>query len=105
MALNHVTRLRKIGLIAHAFPYVLARAGLILALGVGCNSSEKPKNRFDGLDGGYVQREECSAPSMNCHYDCVRRDASLGCTGCCLDQRFLCDTGQQHSFDHCKDAK
>lgn len=78
--------------------------GLVLLLGAGCHSREKPKGRSDGLDGGYTLRKECNVPSMNCHNDCFRRDASDTCSGCCIDQRFLCDTGQKHSFESCRDA-
>jgi hypothetical protein len=83
---------------------VLAAAVLLL-LGAGCRSREKPKGRYDGVDGGYTMREECDVPSSNCHRSCIKREASLACTGCCRDQRFLCDTGQKHSFEYCEGAQ
>ena len=79
--------------------------GFIFLLCASCHSREKPRNRYDAIDGGYIMREECNVPSMNCHNDCLERKASLGCTGCCMDQRFLCDTGQTYDFEYCKGAR
>ena len=84
---------------------VLVVAGLILMLGAGCRSREKPKGRLDWLDAGYVMREECAEPATDCYYDCIKREASLGCTGCCRDEHFLCNTGQKYSFEYCKGAR
>lgn len=83
---------------------LLFLAASLLLPGAGCNAREKPKGRYEGVDGGYTLRKECNVPSMNCHRQCFERDASDTCSGCCIDQRFLCDTGQQHSFESCKDA-
>lgn len=83
---------------------LLLIVGLILVLDAGCNSSEKNRGRSESLDGGYTLREECNVPSMNCYNGCFKREASDTCTGCCYDQRFLCDTGQKYSFESCKDV-
>jgi hypothetical protein len=80
---------------------VLVAAGLVLTLAAGCRSRDKPKGRYDGLDGGYVIREECDMPVLGCYDRCYKREASITCIGCCRDQRFLCDTQQKHSFESC----
>jgi hypothetical protein len=83
---------------------VLVTMGLILLLGPGCRSREKRKGAYD-VDGGVVIREECNVPASKCFRSCLAREASLGCTGCCRDQSFLCDTGQKHSFEYCDGAQ
>jgi hypothetical protein len=80
---------------------LLVTVGLILMLGASCRPREKPKGRYDGLDGGYILREECNAPTNKCHRGCYDRDDGPICSGCCRDQRFLCDTQQPHSFESC----
>ena len=76
----------------------------LLVMGAGCQTSDKPDARRERVDGGYTLRDECDAPSMNCHNACFQRKASATCGGCCRDQRFLCDTQQPHSFDSCATA-
>jgi len=78
--------------------------GLVLAVGAGCRTREKRKSRYEGLDGGYVQREQCDMPAVGCYQKCSKREASDACIGCCRDQEFLCDTGQKHSFESCESA-
>jgi hypothetical protein len=50
-------------------------------------------------------RKECNKPSWNCYERCVNRDASKTCTGCCGDQRKLCDTGQTPNWAYCDEAQ
>lgn len=76
----------------------------IMMVGADCGSREK-KSRYDSVDGGYILRDECNAPTDTCFEDCFRREASITCAGCCREQRFLCDTQQKHSYDHCKSAQ
>lgn len=84
----------------------LITIGMALLLGLGCRTDDKPqKTRYDEIDGGYVMREECNLPAIDCHKDCIKRDASITCTGCCRDQRFLCDTRQPHSFESCRSTR
>ena len=87
------------------FLRLLLAVGLICTFGSGCRSREKPKTRFDGLDGGAPPlREECDMPAVDCYDRCHKRKASVTCIGCCRDQEFLCDTQQAHSFDACDSA-
>jgi hypothetical protein len=81
---------------------VLVLAVLLAILGAGCRTRPKKKNRYEGLDGGYIMREECNIPSINCHDSCYKRSAGIICAGCCRDQSFLCDTQQDHSFESCE---
>ncbi len=71
-------------------------------LGFDCGSRKKEKNRYSGLDAGYVMLDECDPPADDCFMDCYNRSASVTCNGCCFDQRFLCDTKQVHDWGQCK---
>jgi len=77
---------------------------VVLAVGVGCRTRETRKSRHEGLDGGYVAREACDMPTATCYDKCAKRHASISCIGCCRDQEYLCDTGQEHTFDSCDSA-
>jgi hypothetical protein len=83
---------------------VLSAISLTLTLAAGCRSHDKPKGRYDGIDGGYTIREECDMPVLDCYDRCRKRGASVTCIGCCRDQRFLCDMKQTHSFESCDSA-
>lgn len=79
-----------------------------LGLGVftGCSPEGKPKKRYASLDGGtFVPRKECNKPSFACYEKCTLRNASDTCSGCCFDQRRLCDTLQPYSFEYCDSAQ
>jgi hypothetical protein len=78
---------------------IVTTAGIMLMLGAACTRNEPPTQRGDG--GAYTLREACNVPSMNCYNGCFKREEGPICTGCCYDQRYLCDTGQQHSFESC----
>ncbi|MRG90713.1 hypothetical protein [Polyangium spumosum] len=84
---------------------LLLIASLILGLGAGCRTRPTKKNRYEGLDGGYVMRPECDLPSDACFEKCYKRKASVTCFGCCRDRRFLCDTQQPHSFESCDNTQ
>ena len=77
--------------------------GLIVMLSAGCGPSEPSTQQRDG--GASVTREACDVPSMSCYNGCFKRDASLICTGCCRDQRRLCDRAEEHSFSSCESIK
>lgn len=85
--------------------FIFSFAGLLLTMATDCRSPQRRKTRYDEIDGGYIQRKECEEPSMKCHYDCVDREASITCTGCCRDQDFLCDTQQNYSYESCKSTQ
>jgi len=89
------------GALARTIRHAAVFVWLVLMFGAGCRTREKPKGRFDGIDGGFTPRSECNVPSMNCYNGCFRRNEGPICTGCCYDQRFLCDTQQPHSFESC----
>jgi hypothetical protein len=79
-----------------ARPWFLAVAFALLCT-IGCRPEKKVgKER--------ATRKECNKPSFQCYDQCVKRDASKTCSGCCGDQRYLCDTGQKYDFEPCKDA-
>jgi hypothetical protein len=78
----------------------LARV-LVLLLAVLCLAGCRTK-RKKGEE--MATRKECNKPSFQCYDNCAKREASNTCDGCCWDQRYLCDTGQKHSFEYCKDA-
>lgn len=83
---------------------MIALMALVLAL--GCSPKEKQKKRYASLDGGtFVPRKECNKPSFECYEKCEQRGASKTCSGCCFDQRRLCDTLQAFSFEHCDSAQ
>ena len=85
----------------HTF-YIMA---FMAASHIGCNPPEKRKTMYDSVDGGYIMRTECDVPSDECWIDCEKRRAGIVCGSCCRDQRFLCDTQQKYSIDHCKTAQ
>jgi hypothetical protein len=78
---------------------VLVTVAFILMSDAACTSKEPPTRHDDG--GSVTPREACNIPSMNCYNTCFKREADLTCTGCCYDQRYLCDSGQQYSFESC----
>lgn len=82
---------------------ILTIMGFILLLGAGCRSREKRNGLYD-VDGGIILREECNVPASKCHRSCLAREASITCASCCREQSFLCDTGQEHSFEYCESA-
>jgi hypothetical protein len=85
--------------------HVLVTTLLVVASGPGCRPREKPKRRYASLDGGeYAPRKECNKPSFDCYESCAKREASDACSGCCFDQRLLCDTLQPYSFESCESA-
>jgi len=83
----------------------VAMAILALGLGAGCRERPKKKNRYENLDGGRQLLEECNKPAEDCYSRCFKREASDSCMGCCWDERFLCDTHQPFSFQHCDATK
>ncbi len=70
---------------------------LVVLCVIGCRPKRKKGHEM-------ATRKECNKPSFQCYDDCAKRDASTTCSGCCFDQRYLCDTGQTHSFEYCKTA-
>lgn len=82
---------------------VLATAGLMLMFGTGCGPGEPPTQHRDG--GTLIGRESCDVPSMNCYNSCFKREAGLTCTGCCRDQRRLCDRAEKYAFETCESVK
>ena len=85
---------------------ILLLALMAALMALGCSPKEKTKKRYASLDGGtFVPRKECNKPSFECYDKCARRDASDTCSGCCFDQRRLCDTLQQYSFEYCDSAQ
>jgi len=79
-------------------------ASIFLMVGSNCRERERPKKRSEGPDGGIeiIMRAECDEPSRKCHMSCIARDASPACTRCCMDQRYVCDTGHKADFESCK---
>ena len=85
---------------------LLLITALELCLASGCSPDDKPKKRYASLDGGtFVPRKECNKASFACYEKCTLRTASDTCSGCCFDQRRLCDTLQPYSFEHCDSAQ
>ena len=80
---------------------VLARLAMVLvliALPSGCRRERQVGQERE-------TRKECNKPSWDCYERCVNRKASKTCTGCCGDQRYLCDTGQKASWEYCDEAQ
>lgn len=84
---------------------MLIMASVILLVGSDCRDREHPKKKWAETDGAVVQRPECDEPDYQCGKDCYQRDASPACTRCCLDQRYVCDTGHKADFESCKGSK
>ena len=80
---------------------ILMIAGFAFLFGAGCRTRPQKKSRYEDIDGGYVIREECNMPVLDCYDRCYKREASVTCFGCCRDKRFLCDMQQPHSFESC----
>ena len=84
---------------------IIAAAFLVLEIGCGQNGKPKGRSRGDQIDGGYVMRDECDAPIVDCGDKCHAREASAACYGCCLDQGALCNTNQPYSMEYCDGAR
>ncbi len=84
---------------------MMVMASLILMIGSDCREREKPMRKWDHTDGGIVQLPQCSEPAHKCHMSCIKRDASLACTQCCRDQRYVCDTGHKPDFESCEGSR
>ncbi|MBK9263943.1 MAG: hypothetical protein IPM54_29580 [Polyangiaceae bacterium] len=84
---------------------VIVIASLLLMVGSDCREREKPKKKYEDVDGGHIQRKECSEPGYECHKSCYDRQASPACTQCCRDQRYVCDTGHKADFESCKGSR
>jgi hypothetical protein len=86
------------------FP-MLIMASILLMVGTDCREREKPKRKWDHTDGGIVSLPECREPGHKCQMSCVRRDASLACTRCCLDQSYVCNTGHKADYESCEGSR
>jgi hypothetical protein len=84
---------------------IFALASIFLMVGSDCREREKPKKKWDHTDGGIVLRPECDTPSANCHFACIKRNASLACTQCCRDYDYLCNTGHPHDYSLCDGSR
>lgn len=84
---------------------VIVIASLLLMVGSDCREREKPKRRWEGVDGGVVFRAECRDPFYYCEKDCYERKASPACDRCCLDEDYLCQLGRQHDYSLCKGSR
>lgn len=82
---------------ARLSPFMILFAMLIISL-VGCRPKKEEGNEM-------ATRKECNKPSFACYEKCAQRGASRTCSGCCADQRYLCDTGQKPSWDYCDSAQ
>lgn len=71
---------------------------LVVTMFTGCRRERK-------VGGERAARKECNKPSYACYERCVNRNASKTCTGCCGDQRYLCDTGQTPNWAYCDEAQ
>lgn len=71
---------------------------VVCTLFAGCRPERKSA-------GERAARKECNKPSWECYERCVNRNASRTCTGCCGDQRYLCDTGQTPNWAYCDEAQ
>lgn len=80
-------------------------ASFFLMLGSDCREYEKPKKRWEGIDGGPIMRPECKEPARKCLMSCVDRDASPACTRCCIDQNYVCNTGHKADFESCEGTR
>lgn len=96
-----VQRIRIVRRVARGCALALLSGSIL----TGCPSDKKRKTMYDSVDGGYILRDECNVPADLCWEDCFRREAGITCGSCCRDQRFLCDTQQKYSIDHCKTAQ
>jgi hypothetical protein len=78
----------------------------LLSFSVGaCRRRDQRKDRYAFLDGGVLaDREECKKPTLDCFEKCYKREASVGCFGCCRDQDTLCCMEQEYSFESCETA-
>jgi len=71
---------------------------LVLSMSSGCRRERKVGEEM-------ATRKECNKPSFECYAKCEQRGASRTCSGCCSDQRYLCDTGQKPSWEYCDSAQ
>jgi len=71
---------------------------VVLTLLAGCRRERKVAGERQGL-------KECNKPAWECYERCVNRNASRTCSGCCSEQRYLCDTHQTPNWAYCDEAQ
>jgi hypothetical protein len=86
-------------------PPLFIMASIFVMVGSDCREREKPKKRWEDVDGGIVMRPECDEPGGQCLMSCVKRDASPACTRCCIDQDYVCNTGHKADFESCEGSR